>query len=1064
MTTADIPRDHRAHPLSELLTRLSRLDVLLRQEGFAHGPDRWLNLQDLLLRMAQDGRLPDDPAALRPFIAPLFCRTPDEQRRFDGLFQLWVAGETSKQLLPEKPSVPRIPKQAAKSYRDSFRFLVMAALVTILGVGVLTYFLVPEEALEPEPEPVEKQEIPVQEKRPADGKNPALALPLQAIPPRQPLEPEQLNADYARWLGAIKVSLIAAPGVLVLAVLLWRWWRRQIVLRRHRATGDDPFSTVRLDIRDTDLFDSPAVRASLRRLHTPVARPTRHLHESATVAATIQRAGLFQPMYRDRLEVPEFVVLVQMRHRSDPVAGLAEALIGRLREADLQVTLFYYQADPRRLFNHALGLRATLSDIAGRHRDARLLIVGDPQGFVDILHGDLYAWTDIFELWPDRGLLHTEDRGVSHDRLQESGFLLFPMSSDGIVTLGNCLTAATPGPLPAAPQQPPEQLGDANAWSQSRPPPGFEESQLYQVLQAYLGGPGLLLLSAMAAYPHLHWGLTRILDLSFMPGSASERPHEARMLKLASLPWSRCGWMPDWLRWLLLNRLSNPQRQRIRRLYADLFEKLQDQDPSGIAVPLAAKPKGRVFWAYLGDIFSRAPENSAVRDRIFANLLLGGRLNLLDFELPRTVNALLPGMRWLSALMPALALLLLGSGGCWLTWWGWHNGAERWVQQPLLVRQRAQHGVLEVRILVTPGTEDLANRLLNTLKEHGFEQTETRALQPSEQETPEATNNVRHGTDVEPVFARYLARRLAHLTYQQTSELVENTLPDANLPANRIRVTLIQPPQAGGAFQDALNRTLSGEEWKQIMQALPSFIEPEMVEVPAGEFRMGDIQGDGAPDELPVRYIRIAEPFAIGKYEVTFNEYVRFAVATGRRLPSDGGWDRGYRPVINVSWVDAVDYAEWLSAQTGKKFRLPTEAEWEYAARAGTEGRFWWCADTEPKCEVGTQRANCEGCGSEWKNQTALVGSFDANPFGLHDTAGNVWEWVQDCWHNSYEVEGRPDNGKAWEPAKPADCDLRVVRGGSWFSKPLYLRSSNRDSQLSGRQENTFGFRLAMDL
>jgi formylglycine-generating enzyme required for sulfatase activity len=126
---------------------------------------------------------------------------------------------------------------------------------------------------------------------------------------------------------------------------------------------------------------------------------------------------------------------------------------------------------------------------------------------------------------------------------------------------------------------------------------------------------------------------------------------------------------------------------------------------------------------------------------------------------------------------------------------------------------------------------------------------------------------------------------------------------------------------------------------------------------------------------------------------VTFEEYAKFATAVGRKLPEGEGWGTGNRPVINVSWKDAVAYAEWLSEQTGKRYRLPSEAEWEYAAGAGTETKYWWGN------EVGINRANCDGCGSQWDNkQTAPVGSFDANPLGLYDTAGKVFEWVQDCW------------------------------------------------------------------
>jgi formylglycine-generating enzyme required for sulfatase activity len=162
---------------------------------------------------------------------------------------------------------------------------------------------------------------------------------------------------------------------------------------------------------------------------------------------------------------------------------------------------------------------------------------------------------------------------------------------------------------------------------------------------------------------------------------------------------------------------------------------------------------------------------------------------------------------------------------------------------------------------------------------------------------------------------------------------------------------------------------------------------PEMVVIPAGKFRMGDIQGKHGKEELPVHEVKFPKPFAVSRYEITFDQFDKFAEATGRKLPGDEGWGRGRQPVIHVSWNDAVADAEWLSGQTGKRYRLPSEAEWEYAAREGTETVYWWGN------EVTQGLANCVGCGSRWAGkQAAPVGSFKPNSFGLYDTSGNVSE------------------------------------------------------------------------
>jgi formylglycine-generating enzyme required for sulfatase activity len=231
-----------------------------------------------------------------------------------------------------------------------------------------------------------------------------------------------------------------------------------------------------------------------------------------------------------------------------------------------------------------------------------------------------------------------------------------------------------------------------------------------------------------------------------------------------------------------------------------------------------------------------------------------------------------------------------------------------------------------------------------------------------------------------------------------------------------------------------------------------------MVVIPAGVFQMGDHQGSGEDDEKPVHEVHIAKSFAMGKYPLTFADYDRFAKATDRELPSDEDWGRDNRPVINVSWDDAVTYTEWLSEQIGQRYRLPTEAEWEYAARAGTETDYWW-GEWKPKM------ANCGNLPlltSLAGRKTSPASSFPANAFGLHDTAGNVWEWVQDCWHKNYE--DAPADGSAWLAEDDGDCAQRVVRGGSWLNGLQSVRSAFRNEGTPGERSSAIGFRLAQDL
>ncbi len=225
-----------------------------------------------------------------------------------------------------------------------------------------------------------------------------------------------------------------------------------------------------------------------------------------------------------------------------------------------------------------------------------------------------------------------------------------------------------------------------------------------------------------------------------------------------------------------------------------------------------------------------------------------------------------------------------------------------------------------------------------------------------------------------------------------------------------------------------------------------------MVVMPTGSFRMGS--NSGRHDQKPVHPVVISKPFALGKYEVTFKEYAAFARATKRELPDDEGWGGGNRPVINVSWQDAQAYVQWLSKETGKRYRLPSESEWEYSARAGSTTKYSW-GDS-----IGSNNANCYSCGSQWDNKkTAPAGSFSANSFGLHDMHGNVWEWVEDCYQDSYKKT--PANG---EPHLGGECSDRVLRGGSWLSRPSNLRSASRDGNSASGRNCLNGFRVAQDL
>jgi formylglycine-generating enzyme required for sulfatase activity/CRP-like cAMP-binding protein/chromosome segregation ATPase len=255
-------------------------------------------------------------------------------------------------------------------------------------------------------------------------------------------------------------------------------------------------------------------------------------------------------------------------------------------------------------------------------------------------------------------------------------------------------------------------------------------------------------------------------------------------------------------------------------------------------------------------------------------------------------------------------------------------------------------------------------------------------------------------------------------------------------------------------IDDAELQEIEAERKPVVVTVLSDVREgPEMLKIGGGKFVMGSNRNQLSVSERPAHVVTVAD-FAISRHEVSFEEYDEFARATGRRLPDDNGWGRGKRPVIYVDWKDAVAYTEWLSIRTGKPYRLPTEAEWEYAARGGSDDLFWW------GYEIGKGRANCFDCGSEWDgNSTAPVGSFEPNGYGLHDTAANVREWVDDCYHSNY-VDA-PKDGSSWtEPG----CRERVARGGAFNRAGESMRSTWRGRYDADARLPTVGFRVVREL
>nr|VFK38624.1 MAG: Formylglycine-generating enzyme, required for sulfatase activity, contains SUMF1/FGE domain [Candidatus Kentron sp. SD] len=1099
------------------LAALPQLQPLLKGNDIAVSPGVWLDAHDLLLRLDREGRLPARFGDLRPLLAPLLCRNPEEQRRFKEIFRDWRKLVQTRQpgLLPGTESAEDSsratsfgesgktaeslkeywPKKYWKPIAIALGALILAGLlwwgITLISEGPVetgTRTSQPEQ-----PELPQREQPDTRITAPADAPDTdASKQKLQPLPPRTPRESPQLDpATHAR-LDTIGLLLPWLPVLLALFGLGGYGWRRRRGIARQKesqaaeslyapvAAGAKPSGYLRLELprKDLDLFGALPVQTTFRRLHRPVRYPTRRLAERATVLESVRRAGLFTPVYREHPRVPRIIVLVENRYGADPVTGLGALVVERLRTAGFTVHRYDYRGSPRAVWEigkkpEESGGRHTLSDVAYRYPNSRVLLIGDPTTLLDPWGEHAKRWVSEFQIWPDRAILGARldagnGRGGWEKILGDAGFMVALLGSDGLIELGKNFSDGDRADTrkPATPL--PEALRHPSArWLQPIPPDAREQSRLLRILRRFLGEDGFYLLAAIVVYPRLHWGLLRIMEYSLFPGTKNDpdpepREREMRLLRLMQLPWFPRGWLPDWLRKALIHALDADRRARINRIYKDLIyhEAERERPPEGMEeIPLGPIVKPA----------SRRRRAGAMAGVLLLAGSLGAGLWALWQETP---------------------------------WWEWSLRGE--TEELMLARQIDANREHSFAIVGNENNPLLARALRETLQTFGFSEKDgvtgdkrSEPLADERSESPAlpatrtgAQHQILLGPDADSKAAKEIARRLAWLVWRQPGSIPRTV--SASVPGDMIvaRLGATLRPDPGVSVADEGAKALSLDE-KRAFRSLARFRDPlksggdgpEMVVIPAGGFLMGlpESEKERDSDEGPQHWVDIPRPFALGVTEVTLGEFRAFVESTGYRTDSEQGegcygWtgssfeqDKKYNwrnpgfeqdekhPVACVNWNDATAYAEWLSRETGKKYRLPTESEWEYAARAGTTTPF-----STGEC-IHTDQANYNGnydyadCGTRtgvYRQKTVPAGSLPANPWGLHEMHGNVWEWTCSLYKNPYDGSEQRCTFK--------DINrFRVLRGGSWINIPRWLRSAGRNWNIPDGANNYVGFRLA---
>lgn len=876
--------------------------------------------------------------------------------------------------------------------------------------------------------------------------------------------------NYWRPVLAALIPLLA-----VALFLLVRWIRRRMMLRKLETSGTPQLHKVTFKREDAPMFVSLPFRRAAQELRRHRQTSHHDLDVTATVNATIQK-GVFTPAYSARRAAPEYLLLVDRASVHDSQARLADELARRLDADKVYVDQFYFQEDARTLREpKPLSPVITLHELASRYPDHRLLVFSDAEGFFNPFTGEPGDWLEQFDYWERRILLTPESPAAWGYReftlAEEYGFTLIPAKTEGLAALANLLNFdLSPGhDADNAPTFPELIARDSERWLDSREPKPEVIERLCRQLKNYLGEDGWLWLAACAVYPQIKWEITLYLggrlaqrygtgrgvqqaaSLSELSHKANRLPAETstswklvehtsdwntaggdwaeRVLRLVRLPWFRFGRMPDWMRDRLIADFTAEQDRSIRRIVTDLLSRVTKDITQPLtldfAEPEPPKEKWKAFKHLLSEryqqwrqhrqfyrLFQTQDADNPLRDFVFLSFLAGHSRKRLGVKPPDLLRRILfnEGAAALGVRAATASLAAVAMAGMLMF--------VLWPKPPQLPKKE--------KLLATNSPTPSATP------------AETVTLTPLTSPTPKPTPAARQ-TPTPTGASRDEA------VVELGGERIKTPTP-TGASLNRdpfFRDPLSAPTQTGVQGQTAFTVKQTAEGYSV---NLGEGVRPlELVSRPGGVFTMG--WEGGWIDAKPLHQARLS-PFSIGKYEVTQEQWLAVMGNNDSYFKGDSNL-----PKDRISWEDAVKFCKQLSAKTDYTFRLPTEAEWEYACRAGTNTRYSFGDDEKQLGQFAWYSDNSGG-------KTQPVGGKKANAFGLYDMHGNVSEWCSDWYDENYYAE-LSKQGMAVNPQGPAKGYSRVMRGGSWRTS-LDHSSGNRGQVAPHVITFEFGFRIVL--
>ncbi|WP_367154613.1 SUMF1/EgtB/PvdO family nonheme iron enzyme [Methylomonas sp. HYX-M1] len=1054
------------------------LAVWQARSGQTVKPQQQRDLHYLFAVWRQQDDLPVDLETYGLRIRPLLCRDPDQQQQFMAVWAGHWREPGDDQAPATQPANPAIRREAEtlleeqrsgltaaelRRRRKQRRQLWVLAVLLIVLAGLLYPQFFPLQSVEKVsnwPTTIVQPDTAGQAERQTTQTAPArpylTQMPLRQLPPLYTVDPQDLrSAEY--WLAGIAAALFGLP-------LIWLWRKRRVQFRRGLGeAGED------LRLRAPKASLAPLLGAGAKQLFGRLrfaASGERRIDWQQTVRAIARSGGYPQLRYRQRQRQTDFVLIADRRHRDDQSAWLLAELLDSLKQAQIRVHRYHFDRHPQWLWpQHRENARPqALAEVLWLHPGSRVLLVVEHEVLFYRLTGEPQSWLQAFKTVPEYRLaLTTPPNRRQLECLQRAKYRYSVV--DRLADLSPLLDFA-------ADVKPERQQADTDPAKFRRDwlgnlPPDDPQLALDWIENSY--GKGVVgLLSLLAVYPGLHGDLSRALYDYAAAAGVGKSFKPADLLTVLGLPWCRQGWLPRWLRQALLAQMSAEDR----RLAQDFFRTLFDRKKRpGHVVQLHLHKPPAVWRLWLQFWASRGGYRSPWRDGVYAEILLLPRWQWLQKMLPRRLLTALP--EWLLGAWPQrLALLALAAIYAGMVAGGWDLYGRAWWGRQQLAAHQAENADQLVTIVHHSSALAAAEALGYGLAAMGYKVakiaddsvTESRLDAPAPRQT-ELRDVVQQMTwGGEFPFGAETAQAAVYLAaLPQTGQLFRDPRPQN-------RAATAYPAQLD--WQPAPSEIQLKRPDPNIDRSVEPIL-PNLVPIPAGQFTMGspDSEPGRDADEGPQHEVKLAA-FQLAEAELTFNEWERCVQAKACRQVEDHGWGSGNRPVINVNWDDAQSYIAWLNKRLNLSgdaaYRLPSEAEWEYAARAGSQTAYYWGnakqCDYANGADQSLKKDKDWSYGDSWTYAdcadgyayTAPVKSFKANNFKLYDMSGNVWEWVQDCYHDNYQ--GAPADGRAWEKNK---CETRALRGGSWFIKPSILRSANRDGFRPVAALDFTGFRLA---